>query len=99
MGAPSGQGRPKVSEGRLGRVSQRRVVHKLSFGKEQAGHFLMAAKGGKENKGIRAKGGKAAVWSVPLCRVLWFHFSINYFRQKFSHFWQKITWCVRATER
>ena len=59
MGAPSGQGRPKVSEGRLGRVSQRRVVHKLSFGKEQAGHFLMAAKGGKENKGIRG--------ARPLC--------------------------------
>ena len=24
----------------------------------------------------------AAVWSMPLCRVLWFLFSINYFRKK-----------------
>ena len=28
----------------------------------------------------------AAVWSMPLCRVLWFLFSINYFR-KTLHAW------------
>ena len=32
----------------------------------------------------------AAVWCVPALRVPLVHSLINHFRQKFSHFWQKL---------
>ena len=33
----------------------------------------------------------AAVWCVPALRVPLVHSLINHFRQKFSHFWQKLS--------